>query len=203
MEKIGTPERYNMSELTELLHAARQGESAAVAQLCTLLYQDLHQIAHARLRRHERMLLLNTTALVHESYLRLLQARHLDVMDRSHFLAYAARVMRTIIVDFVRHRLAHRRGGGARQVTLQTDIAEVVPTREETVLQVNEALEALAKVDERLVRVVEMRYFAGVSEQDIAAALGVTERTVRRDWQKARLLLLTVLQEPESTAVPA
>ena len=192
-----------MSELTRLLHAARQGESAAVAQLCTLLYQELHQIAHARLRRHERMLLLNTTALVHESYLRLLHAGHLNVTDRAHFLAYAARVMRTIIVDFVRQRLAHRRGGGAEHVPLQTDIVAAVPTREETVLQVNEALEALAKVDERLVRVVEMRYFAGVCEQEIAAALGVTERTVRRDWQKARLLLLTALQEPEAAAVGA
>jgi RNA polymerase sigma factor (TIGR02999 family) len=192
-----------MSELTRLLHAARQGERAAIAQLFALLYQELHQIAHARLQRHERMILLNTTALVHESYLRLLHAGHLNVTDRSHFLAYAARVMRTIIVDFVRQRLAHRRGGGAQQVPLQTDIAKVVPTREETVLQVNEALEALAKVDERLVRVVEMRYFAGVSEQDIAVALGVTERTVRRDWQKARLLLLTTLQEPELVAVPA
>ena len=192
-----------MSELTGLLQAARQGESAAIAQLCALLYQDLHQIAHARLQRHERMLLLNTTALVHESYLRLLHAGHLNVTDRAHFLAYAARVMRAIIVDVVRQRLAHRRGGGARHVTLQTDIAAAVPTREETVMRVNEALDALAQVDERLVRVVEMRYFAGVSEQDIAAALGVTERTVRRDWQKARLLLFAALQEPASAAVRA
>jgi RNA polymerase sigma factor (TIGR02999 family) len=192
-----------MSELTGLLHAARQGESVAVARLCTLLYQDLHQIAHARLQRHERMLLLNTTALVHESYLRLLHAGHLNVTDRSHFLAYAARVMRAIIIDFVRQRLAHRRGGGAQHVPLQTDIAEVVPSREEIVLRINEALEALAKVDARLVRVVEMRYFAGVSEQDIAAALGVTERTVRRDWQKARLLLRAALQEPGAAAPQA
>jgi len=192
-----------MRELAGLLHAARQGDRAAIDQLCALLYQDLHQIAHARLQRHERMLLLNTTVLVHESYLRLLHAGHLNVTDRSHFLAYAARVMRAIIVDFVRQRLAHRRGGGAQHVPLQTDVAASVPTPEETVLRVHEALEALAKVDERLVRVVEMRYFAGVSEQDIAAALGVTERTVRRDWQKARLLLLTAFQEPGSAAVLA
>jgi RNA polymerase sigma factor (TIGR02999 family) len=192
-----------MSQLTELLHAAQQGESAAIAQLCAQLYQELHRMAHARLQRHERMLLLNTTALVHESYLRLLHAGHLNVVDRSHFLAYAARVMRAIIVDFVRQRLAHRRGGGAGHVPLQTDIAAAAPTREETVLQVNEALEVLAKVDERLVRVVEMRYFAGMSEQDIAAALGVTERTVRRDWQKARLLLSAALQEPVAAAVQA
>lgn len=191
-----------MSELTRLFHAAQQGESAAIAQLYALLYQELQQIAHARLRRHERMLLLNTTALVHESYLRLLHTGHLNVTDRAHFLAYAARTMRAIIVDFVRHRLAHRRGGDAPHVPLPTDIA-AVPAREETVLRVNEALDALAKVDERLVRVVEMRYFAGVSEQEIAAALGVTERTVRRDWQKARLLLLMALQEPEAAAVGA
>jgi RNA polymerase sigma factor (TIGR02999 family) len=189
-----------MSELEGLLHAARQGEDAAIDQLCTLLYQELRQIAHARLQRHERMLLLNTTALVHEAYLRLLQTRYLDVTDQSHFLAYAACVMRSIIVDFVRQRLAHRRGGGAMHVILQTDIAESVPVREETIMRVNEALGILAKVDERLVRVVEMRYFAGMSEQDIATALGVTERTVRRDWQKARLLLCTALQEPRSAA---
>src|SRR5262249_30770961 len=118
-----------MSELTGLLHAVQQGESAAIAQLYALLYQDLHQIAHARLQRHERTLLLNTTVLVHESYLRLLHAGHLNITDRSHFLAYAARVMRTIIVDFVRQRLAHQRGGGAMHVPLQTDIAEAVPTR--------------------------------------------------------------------------
>lgn len=192
-----------MSELTSLLHAAQQGESAAIDRLCALLYEDLHQIAHARLQRHERMLLLNTTALVHESYLRLLHAGDLNVTDRAHFLAYAARVMRTIIVDFVRQRLAQRRGGGALQVTLPTDFAASGPTREETVLQINEALEALVKVDERLVRVVEMRYFVGMSEQEIAVALGVTERTIRRDWQKARLLLLAALREPESAAGPA
>lgn len=189
-----------MSELAGLLHAARQGEGAAVDQLCALLYQELHQIAHARLQRHKRMLLLNTTALVHESYLRLLQVGHLNVTDRSHFLAYAARVMRSIIVDFVRQRLAYRRGGSAMHVILQTDIAESVSSREETVIRINEALDSLAKVDERLVRVVEMRYFAGMSEQDIATVLGVTERTVRRAWQKARLLLFTALQEPEPAA---
>lgn len=187
-----------MSELTGLFHAAQRGDNAAIDRLCALLYQDLHQIAHARLQRQERMLLLNTTALVHESYLRLLHVGDLNVTDRAHFLAYAARVMRAIIVDFVRQRLAQRRGGGAPHLPLQTDFAASVPTREETVLRVNEALEALVQVDERLVRVVEMRYFVGMSEQEIAAALGVTERTVRRDWQKARLLLLAALQEPES-----
>jgi RNA polymerase sigma factor (TIGR02999 family) len=132
-----------MSELTRLFHAARQGESAAIAQLYALLYQELRQVAHARLQRHERMLLLNTTALVHESYLRLLHTGHLNVTDRAHFLAYAAHVMRAIIVDFVRRRLAHRRGSGAPHVPLQTDIAAAVSTREETVLQVNAALDAL------------------------------------------------------------
>lgn len=189
-----------MSEITGLLRAVQQGESTALAQLCTALYQDLRQIAHARLQRHERLLLLNTTALVHESYLRLLHAGRLNVTDRTHFLAYAARVMRTIIIDYVRQRLTQRRGGGAQQVTLPTDIAAQRPSQEEVILQVNEALEALAKVDERLVRVVDMRYFVGMSEQEIAEALGVTERTVRRDWQKARLLLSAALHEPAPTA---
>ena len=192
-----------MSERTELLQRAKQGEGAAIDQLCALLYRELHQIAHARLQRHEAISLLNTTALVHESYVRLLQVGRLNVTDQSHFLAYAARVMRSIIVDFVRQRLAHRRGGGAMHVLLPTDIAASEPSREETVMQINEALDTLAKVDERLVRVVEMRYFAGMSEQDIATALGVTERTVRRDWQKARLLLCAALQEPGAAAALA
>lgn len=183
-----------MNDLTTLLDAARQGDGSAINELFAAMYPELHKLAHARLRHSEQITLLDTTSLVHESYLRFLKAWRLEVNDQSHFLAYAARVMRSVIVDLVRQRRADRRGGGEVHVTLNTDIAESVHGSEDEVMQVNDALEDLAQVDVRLVRVVEMRYFAGLSEQDIAASLGVTERTVRRDWEKARLLLRVALQ---------
>jgi RNA polymerase sigma factor (TIGR02999 family) len=183
-----------MNDLTTLLDAARQGDGSAINELFAAMYPELHKLAHARLRHSEQITLLDTTSLVHESYLRFLKAGRLEVNDQSHFLAYAARVMRSAIVDLVRRRRADRRGGGEVHVTLNTDIAESVHGSEDEITQVNDALEDLAQVDVRLVRVVEMRYFAGLSEQDIAASLGVTERTVRRDWKKARLLLRVALQ---------
>jgi RNA polymerase sigma factor (TIGR02999 family) len=183
-------------EIAELLAAARQGQQAAVAQLCQFLYQDLRQIARARLRAHQPVTLLDTTALVHESFLRLAKLGRVEINDRNHFLGYAARVMRSVIVDFVRARQAERRGGDQLQVTLSTDIAGSVAATEDDVLRISEALDELARVDARAVQVVEMRYFAGMSEKEIAEALGVTDRTVRRDWEKAKLLLRVALEVP-------
>ena len=183
-----------MGDLTILLDAARLGDDAALDQLCSVMYRELRQLAHARLKRNEKITLLDTTSLVHEAYLRLTKVGRLDVTDRSHFLAYAARVMRSIIVDFVRQRRADRRGGEEVHVTLNTDIAESVHAEIDQVIRVNDALLDLEQVDGRLVRVVEMRYFAGMSEQEIAECLGVTDRTIRRDWEKARSLLSAALQ---------
>lgn len=156
----------------------------------TGLYQDLRRLARARLRRSEGVTLLDTTSLVHESWLRL---RGLDAADlpggEGQFLAYASRVMRLVVIDFVRQRRAERRGGDQLHVTLSTEVADAVAVSDDQVLGIHEALEALAQVDQRLVRIVEMRCFGGLDEQTIAQALGVTDRTVRRDWQKARLLL--------------
>ncbi|MBQ0931429.1 sigma-70 family RNA polymerase sigma factor [Ideonella sp. 4Y16] len=156
----------------------------------TGLYQDLRRLARARLRRSEGVTLLDTTSLVHESWLRL---RRLDAADlpggEGQFLAYASRVMRLVVIDFVRQRRAERRGGDQLHVTLSTEVADAVAVSDEQVLGIHEALEALAQVDPRLVRIVEMRCFGGLDEQTIAQSLGVTDRTVRRDWQKARLLL--------------
>lgn len=112
-----------------------------------------------------------------------------DFPDRRHFLAYAAQAMRSVIVDVVRARQAERRGGGLAHVTLGTGLAERLSAQDDDVLRVHEALDELGRVEPRLARVVEMRYFAGLREQEIAEALGVTERTVQRDWQKARLFL--------------
>ena len=169
------------------------GGSEATRELFALLYSDLHRLAHARLQRNEPSTLLDTTSLVHETFLRVLKTGRIDVSERPRFLAYAAQVMRSIIVDSVRQRHAERRGGDDPHVSLDA-AADAVSSAEDEVLRVSEALDELAKVDERLVKIVEMRYFAGFTEEDIALALGVNERTVRRDWQKARLLLSLALQ---------
>jgi RNA polymerase sigma factor (TIGR02999 family) len=181
------------TEVAALLAAIRRGEAHAVDELFGLLYPDLHQLAHARLRRSGSFTLLDTTALVHESYLRLLRAGSLEAGDKGQFMAYAARVMRSVVVDFVRHRAAERRGGDAVHLTLDEEIAGLTDPRELEVVRVNEALQELAAIDERLVRVVEMRYFAGMTEEQVAEALALSRRSVARDWEKARLFLATAL----------
>lgn len=183
-----------MAELTLLLAAARQGDPEAAGKAFSLLYDDLRRLARSRLRQHQTMTLLDTTSLVHESYLKLVGADALPVADRHHFFTYAARVMRSVIVDFARARQAERRGGDAEHVVLDTLLSDKVAAEPETdVLRVHEALEVLAQADARLAQIVEMRYFGGLSEVEIAEALGVSERTVRRDWEKARLLLMAAL----------
>ncbi|MEP7275887.1 MAG: ECF-type sigma factor, partial [Betaproteobacteria bacterium] len=159
----------------------------------SLLYQELRRIARAKLRQHQTMTLLDTTSLLHESYLKLVGADSLPVEDRHHFFAYAARVMRSVIVDFARARQAERRGGDADHLVLDTALSEKIAAPETDVLRVHEALEVLAQADERLAQIVEMRYFGGLSETEIADTLGLSERTVRRSWEKARLLLFAVL----------
>jgi len=178
-----------MTEITTLLRAAGAGDPAAADRAFALLYADLQRLAHSRMRRSGDMTLLDTTALVHESYLRFHGAGDLDFSDRHHFLAYASRVMHTVVVDLVRARSAERRGGHAERVTLNTAIGESATSHDDEILRVHEAMSDLAAADGRLASVVEMRYFGGLSEQEIADALGVTERTVQRDWQKARLFL--------------
>jgi RNA polymerase sigma factor (TIGR02999 family) len=180
--------------ITLLIEAANSGDAGALNRIFAALYPELHSLARARLRRTQPFTLLDTTALLHESYLRLVKLGQLKVENRAHFLAYAARTMRSIVVDFARSRLAERRGGGAQEVSLDTEIASGVHAPEEEIVRVHDALIELAQVDERLVRVVEMRYFGGLTEEEIGAALGVTERTVRRDWEKARLLLAIALK---------
>ena len=178
-----------MPQITELLDASRRGDAAAIDRLFDLLYEDMRQLAHSRLRRSGNFTLLETTALVHESYLRLIKSGSIEAKDKGHFMGYAAQVMRSIVVDFVRRRSADRRGGDAVHVEL--DAAPQLPTdpREREVLQVHEALEQLAAVDRHLAKVVEMRYFAGMTEPEVAEALDRSIRSVARDWEKARLFL--------------
>ena len=183
-----------MSEITELIHRVNAGDAAARESLFAVLYQDLRTLARSRLRRSETITLLDTTSLVHESYLRYVNSRDLEFADRGKFFAYAASVMRSIIVDEVRRRNAERRGGSAEHLTLNTDAVDSLARDDEEIIGVHEALDELAAMDPRLAQVVEMRYFAGLTESDIAAALGVTDRTVRRDWDKARTLLFNALR---------
>lgn len=180
--------------MTLLIESANQGVDGAVDRLYELLYAELRQIAHARLRGGQGPTLLDTTSLVHESYLRLVKLQQLRVEDRSHFLAYAARVMRSVVVDLVRDSRAERRGGDQLLVTFDTQAADAHPATSDEVLRVHEALGDLAAIDERLVRVVEMRYFVGLEMDEIAQALGVGKRTVERDWEKARSFLYANLR---------
>ncbi|HVE49052.1 MAG TPA: ECF-type sigma factor [Casimicrobiaceae bacterium] len=183
-----------MKDLTDLLAAARDGDKNAAGAAFALVYDELHRLAHAKLRDHRTMTLLGTTSLVHESYLRLVASGRMQVADRRHFFAYAARVMRSVIVDSARRSLAQRHGGRHIEVTLDTAFADRAQASDDDLVQINDALDALAAVNPRLVSVVEMRYFSGFSEREIAESLGVSERTVKRDWEKARLLLRAFLR---------
>lgn len=182
------------ASLTDLIHRAEQGDAAALRSVFDATYDDLRGIARARLSKGGRGTFLDTTSLVHESYLRFSSAGRLRIEDRQHFMRYAGHVMRSVIVDFVRERLAQRRGGYALHVTLNTQIGDTTREGESEILRVHEALDELAQYDPRMVHVIEMRYFAGMTETEIADALGVTDRTVRRDWEKARLLLAEALK---------
>lgn len=160
-----------------------------------LAYQELRRLARGRLRGGGRSVVLDTTSLVHESYLRLSRFAQQGFPDKPTFLAYAGRAMRTIIVDMVRERQAERRGGDVPHLSLTSSHADAlaVPADEEHVLRVHEALEQLARQDARMAQVVELKYFGGLTEPEIAEALQVTERTVRRDWAQARLILAEAL----------
>jgi RNA polymerase sigma factor (TIGR02999 family) len=180
-------------DVTDLLHRAQGGDSEAEDALFAATYRELRRLARARLRAGGRNTFLDTSALVNESYLRFAGAKCLRLEDRAHFMRYAGRVMRSVIVDFARRRNAGRRGGVAHvRVTLGT--GDGATGGEKEILRVHEALDGLAKLDARMAQVVEMRYFGGMSEIEIAEALEVTDRTVRRDWEKARLWLAESLK---------
>jgi RNA polymerase sigma factor (TIGR02999 family) len=183
-----------VAELTQLLERAQAGDADARDALFAAAYPGLQQLARARLRDGGRNTLLDTRSLVHECYLRYVQSGELRAEDRRAFFAFASQVMRSVIVNSARDRAAQKRGSGHRPVTLSTGVAERVPDGEESILQVHEALESLAQVDARLAEVVQMRYFGGYSEQEIAETLGVTARTVQRLWLKARMMLHASMQ---------
>ena len=182
----------------EVLQALRSGHRESLDSLIALLYQELRVIAHRHLAKHKRAGegegTLATTALVNEAYLKLVDQSQAGWKDRAHFLALAAVAMRHILIDRAKAKVAQKRGGEQAPITLEGDgiAAEDSP---EALLDINNALDRLAELDPRLARVVECRFFGGLSESETADALGVTMRTVQRDWVKAKMLLRRTLAE--------
>jgi RNA polymerase sigma factor (TIGR02999 family) len=191
---MGEREKSATQPLTELLGGMQAGDEGARDALFAAAYSELHRLAQGRPRQGGRNVVLDTTSLVHESYLRFLNVGELRAGDRRAFFAYASQVMRSVIVNSVRDRLREKRGGDWMAVTLSTEIAASVPEGDETILKVHEALSLLEQAQPRLAQVAQMRYFGGYTEQEIAETLEVTERTVQRDWEKARGILAAALK---------
>ena len=182
------------AEITQWLDAARGGNRDALDRVLATLYQELHQMARRQLAgQHGHT--LDATALVHEAYLKLIGRHEAQFDDRAHFFAYAASAMRSVVVDYARQRLAQKRGGDLHRVTELPENIESGLELDEDTLALDIALTRLAAVDTKLAQVVELRYFAGLSELEIAALLERSERSIRRDWQKARMYLLASLRE--------
>lgn len=181
------PKRSAMSEITELIGLARQGEKAASERVFVLLYDELHRLAAGQLRGEVAM---RTTSLVHEAYLKLAKHGAIDVNDRGHFFAVAARVMRQIVIDHVRARAAQRRGGDMRIASLDTTAMQAAAQeRDAEVLALDNALERLDAVDAPLAALVEMRFYAGLELAEIATVMERSERSLKRDWRRARAFL--------------
>ncbi len=181
-------------EVTRLLLAWSDGDETVLNDLVPLVYAELHRLARHYLSAENPGHLLQTTALINEAYLKLVDSRRIRWQNRSHFFGISARLMRRILVDFARERNSQKRGCGAHPVSISAGLA-VIGAPEEDILIVDQALSALAKVDERKSRVVELRFFGGLDEKEIAAALGVSPETVRRDWRLAKSWLLRWLSE--------
>lgn len=178
---------------TDLLTRVAQGDAAAMDELFSSCYPELKRLARARLINTNRSATLDTTALVHDVYLKVAGMGGIAMNSRAHFMGYAAHTMRTLIIDIIRARGAEMRGGDAPHLSLDTDLNDRLGASVAAVLDIHGALDQLGEVDPRLVQVVEMRYFAGFNDDEIASALGIGTRTVRRDWQRARALLAAVL----------
>lgn len=179
-------------DITALLVRHRAGDSGAYDEAISLAYNHLRRVARAQLARGWSSETLTTTALVHEAYMQLADETGVEWQDRSHFFAICARAMRRILVDRARHRAAQKRGGGSSPLSLDGIDAGVEPNAD-LVLAVDEAVSSLERFNGRLARVVECRYFAGLTEEETAAALGSSLRTVQRDWTRARAWLVKVL----------
>ena len=182
-----------MSEITTLLEGWRRGDKEASDQVLALVYTDLRRLARRELGRRGRQGTLQPTALVHEAYLRLAGPSERPWKNRGHFFSVAAQAMRQIVVDHARRRLSLKRGGGQHLLTLEGDLI-AVEEQAELLVALDEALNRLSQLNERLTRVVECRFFAGLTAEETAEALEVTRRTVHRDWLKAQAFLKQELE---------
>jgi RNA polymerase sigma factor (TIGR02999 family) len=188
-------------EVTRLLGAAREGDGEAMSRVMSLVYSELRAVARRQLRRRRPHQTLDTSALVHEAYLKLMHQKGASFEDRAHFFSVAGVTMRNILVDAARRRAARKRGSDPVRVATadpRTDEAADAERRAVEVLALDEALTALAACNERLSQLVELRYFAGLSEEEVAEQLGLSERTVRREWRKARAFLFDALRTQAS-----
>ena len=179
--------------MASALERLAAGETDAIRNFFELSYDELKRLAHSRLWAANLKSSFATESLLHESYLRLTNLRGVAIPDRRHFFAYASKVMKSVILDVVREANAERRGGGEVPLTLNTDIAQVAAKGGE-VEAINDALKDLQRISPELATLVEMRFFGGLTELEVAEVLGISERTVRREWEKARAALLVLLE---------
>lgn len=182
------------SDITKLLVRSGQGDKAALDELLPLVYQELRRLAHHQLQNERAHHSLQTTALVHEAYLRLAGQQAVDWENRFHFFAIAAQIMRRVLVDYARARQSDKRGGGAVQVSL-TQAEEKATGQMAEVIALDEALTTLAALDQRQSQVIELRYFGGLSVEETAAVLKVSPSTVHSDWRQARAWLYLQLSQ--------
>ena len=180
--------RTPQHQITQLLAEWSEGNQSALDELYPLVYEELHRLARRYMSRERRGHTLQTTALINEAYVRLVDQKNVRWANRSHFFAISAQIMRRILIDHARRHAYAKRGGGAKQVSLE-EAAIVAPDQASELVRLDEALKTLAKMDERRCHVVELRYFGGLSNEEIAGVLKVSENTVTRDWNLARAWL--------------
>jgi RNA polymerase sigma-70 factor (ECF subfamily) len=193
MLQIDMPENIDKIPVTQLLQAWSRGDQAALDRLVPMIHEDLRRLARQRLHSMAAGSSMQATALVNEAYIRLVDARHVEFHDRAHFFAISATVMRRIVIDHARTRSREKRGGDWQRVSLDEAYVPAVDS-DESLLALDEAMTRLAAIDERKARVVEQRFFAGMTNGEIAKVAGVSTDTVKRDWTFARLWLARELK---------
>jgi RNA polymerase sigma-70 factor (ECF subfamily) len=183
-----------VSEATQILQAISVGDRSGAAKLMELVYDDLRGLAHKKLDRNTPNHSLDPTAVVHEVFIKLIDRENVDWKGKSHFYAVSASAMRDILVDYARQQAAQKRGGNRHRIPLSDDVA-LSPQRDEDVLALDDALKALAEVDEQRALIVELRFFGGLTVKEVAETLGIAERTVGKQWATVRLWLRKYLTE--------
>ena len=181
-------------QITELLAEWREGNQSALDELYPLVYDELHRLARRYMSRERKDHTLQTTALINEAYVRMVDQKNVNWANRSHFFAISAQIMRRILIDHARRHAYAKRGGGAHQVSLE-EVAAIAPEQGRELVLLDEALKTLAERDPRRCQVVELRYFGGLNNEEIAGVLHVSENTVTRDWNMARAWLYQQLSE--------